>query len=236
MFLRARIGSNERRGYASKDVEGFLGQVISLWRSNSALFLGIAAAMVYFLQTGLFVFMYRVFVKDNVIGRILRNEDLEDARARNSGDGVNVNGIEEARQFPQRRRGRRDRAPLQNENHDANANAENDHDNDRARHNQNQNQNLIPRQNRLGQALQDINVEETFIRGVIDAPFARDEAQIRNIPREEVFLGHMIDGLKDVLYLFGSFFMSLFPMWRPRVREREDVHHLERVHEDHDEE
>jgi hypothetical protein len=25
--------------------------------------------------------------------------------------------------------------------------------------------------------------------------------------------------MKDVLYLFGSFFLSFFPMWRPRVRE-----------------
>ena len=77
----------------------------------------------------------------------------------------------------------------------------------------------------------------TLIGGVIDRPFEfvdenvqddeggddqnNNDARIRNVPQEEIFLGQMIDGIKDFLYIFSSFFLSIFPMWRPRAREVE---------------
>ena len=36
---------------------------------------------------------------------------------------------------------------------------------------------------------------------------------------EQILLDKVFDSVKDVLYFFGSFFLSLFPMWHPRARE-----------------
>jgi len=238
IFFRARIGNNEQRGAARKLNQkrgaggmplDFLGEMVTLWRTHSSELLLVASVIVYFIQTGLIVFLYKVMFKENVIAKVWRNEDLE---AVNVGeitmDGAGANHINDARNGEHvldrgRRRGRRDRMPQ----------AANEENPVIVREGENENQGLVghaqeplnPPQNQIRRGVANfqpnINIDDTFVGGVLDPPFQLngDEERVRNAPREEIFLGHMIDGVKDVLYLFGSFFLSFFPMWRPRVRE-----------------
>ena len=238
MFLRARIGNNEQRGAARKTNQkrggaggsplDFLGEMVSLWRSHSAELLMVASVIVYFIQTGLIVFLYKVIFKENVIAKVWRNEDIAEVNVGdNNMNGAGANHINDARDGENvldrgRRRGRRDRMPQ----------AANEENPVIAREGENENQGpghaqepLNPPQNQILRGVANfqpnINIDNTFVGGVLDPPFQLngDEERVRNAPREEIFLGHMIDGMKDVLYLFGSFFLSFFPMWRPRVRE-----------------
>ena len=238
MFLRARIGNNEQRGAARKTNQkrggagvsplDFLGEMVSLWRSHSAELLMVASVIVYFIQTGLIVFLYNVIFKENVIAKVWRNEDLEDVNVgENDMGGAGANHINYARDGENvldrgRRRGRRDRMPqAANEENPVIAH-EGENENQGQGHAQ---EPLNPPQNQILRGVANfqpnINIDNTFVGGVLDPPFQLngDEERVRNAPREEIFLGHMIDGMKDVLYLVGSFFLSFFPMWRPRVRE-----------------
>jgi len=216
MFLRARMGSNvEKRGFGRKLQAGdFWGEMVALWRYHSSSMLLISSVIVYFIQTGLFVFFYKVLIKDNLIGRILRNEDLEEGTDRDRDGGHD----EEGRVVNGARRGRRDRAPVRN-NEAAHA-IGNDAPQEANRREGHGNQAIQGRIIGMQETINaQINIGDTFIAGVMDGPLDRNEEQVRNIPREEIFLRQMIEGFKDVVYLFGSFLLSIFPMWRPRARE-----------------
>jgi len=222
MFLRSRIGSNARRGGGRKldqnrKGESLLGEMMDMWRMRSPEILIVSSVIVYFIQTGLIVFFYNIIFKENVIAKVWRDEDLQEVIS-NTGSG-DENDIDEARagnalRREEPRRGRRDRRPL-------GANAENP---ENVREGDIQGQEGQAQEPFVAQIRANfqpnINLDDTFVGGVMDPPFHLngDEERIRNAPREEIFLGRIIDGMKDVFYLFGSFFLSFFPMWRLRIR------------------
>jgi hypothetical protein len=229
MFLRSRIGSNARRGGGrkldqnKKEGGGLLGEMLALWRTRSIELLVVSSIIVYFIQTGLFYFLYHVIFKDNVIAKVWRDEDLQENIDNAVGDGANLineAGDGNALRREERRRGRRDRRPL-----GADDNIPGENEIQGLGQEQEQDPLFPPQHDNRPQIRPNfqpnINLDETFVGGVMDPPFHLngDEERIRNAPREEIFLGYIIDGMKDVLYLFGSFFLSFFPMWRPRVRE-----------------
>ena len=71
------------------------------------------------------------------------------------------------------------------------------------------------------------NIQElihgTFLGGVIGRPNPNriiNERNARHLRQEEMFLYRLgktlLEGFLDAFYLFGSFFLSLLPMWHPR--------------------
>lgn len=268
IFLRARIGSNERRTMARKafekqnrlkgtadDAENIvkgifreaLSDMVVLWKTYSAELLLTAAIIVYLIQTGLIFFLYQIIFKENVFAKVWRDEDLEtnvtvpDRRPeRNENAEVEQNNDRRDENAVNRRgrRDRRERAPRDADNgiHHNEVN--------QALHAGRPDENGHGLRGVLPNAVNNVNIANlgnTLIGGVIDRPFEfadenvqddegaddqnNNDARVRNVPQEEIFLGQMIDGIKDFLYIFSSFFLSIFPMWRPRARE---VEHEER--------
>ena len=184
--------------------------------------------VIYFVQTGAWKFVHHILIKDNVLKRVWKNEDLEnDGSAPNGNDNNNDNGSP-------LRRGRRDRHPI---NHlDGNENQANDNPNQgggglhhgvaaaAAAGINNDAEGLQERVRGRLRAVVEYIKQQTFLGGQIDRPVNRNNNNGNNnnqpqIPREQILLDRVIDSVKDVLYLFGSFFLSLFPMWHPRPRE-----------------
>ena len=91
------------------DDDTFLDRMVGLWKMYRVHIFMMCALTTYMLQTGLGQFLYRVFVKENIIRRVWLNEDLVEEGRGQVGDG---------------RRGRRDRRPLNNDGGDAQADDE----------------------------------------------------------------------------------------------------------------
>jgi hypothetical protein len=173
---------------------------LGFWKDQRVGLLVVAAIIVYFIRTGLWKLLYHIVVKNNVFRRVWRNEDLEHHEGSNE-DGNGGGGDR------QPRRGRRDRQPVHRDNGivQGGGNGNDDEDNNGILH-------YIQNQ--------------TFMGGLIDRPIVRDndnQPPNRQIPQEQILLEVVIESVKDVLYLFGSFFFSLFPMWHPRARDIEDM-------------
>ena len=47
-----------------------------LWETHNPIILAASAVIVYSIQTGLILFLYKFIVKDNMVARIWRDEDL----------------------------------------------------------------------------------------------------------------------------------------------------------------
>ncbi len=218
LFLRARMGPSGRRGYQTTKASGIFGEMLNIWKEYSSTLLVVAAVIVYFIQTGLILFLYKITIQDNVIGRILANKDLDENNNQNNA----ADAAAENQNAVRVRRGRRDRAPIQNNiiGNDANVAPGAVQQNGDPGEARQEGGNNAQQGRGVGRLNMNLNLNETFIGGMVDRPFDGHEGMARNLPREEVFLGQMIEGMKDVLYLFGSFFLSIFPMWRPRQRER----------------
>lgn len=226
---------------------GIIFEILALTRENSAVMLPISAVIVYFIQTGLLYFLYQNIFKNNVIARVWRNEDLEDDDDVTGGTQAveavaGVRGADGAREnarneFQNMRRGRRDRVPIAGRRevmgvNDLGANGEVGGDDAPAGANGGrQNNNPVNLGGIQAAVRADLanRLDDTFMAGFIDPTNEQvrpgdgnrniNDHQNANIPREEILLVHMLEGMKDVLYLFGSFFLSLFPMWHPRARE-----------------
>jgi len=212
------VGSKRAR----KELEAF-----NLWVSQRTAGLLFIMVIIYFIQTGAWKFVHRIFIKDNVFRRVWKNEDVEN-------DNNDVNGGNEQNNTPLRR-GRRDRQLINRVDDNVNegeGNHENlnpveegdDHRNDAG------NNNIVGPQERVRgklRAILDYLKQQTFLGGHIDRPVNRNINGINQpqVPREQILLDRVIDSVKDVLYLFGSFFLSLFPMWHPRPREAAAVNH-----------
>ncbi len=193
-------------------------EALEFWANRRTLGLVCIVIIIYFVQTGAWKFLHQILIKDNVFRRVWKNEDLV-----NNDDAVNNNN--ENNNSPQRR-GRRDRHPI---NHvDDNVNEAND---DAAQGgggdlNNGGNDNIVqgPVERVKGKlwAVLDYIKQQTFLGGQIDRPMNRNNGNNQvQVPREQILLDRVIDSVKDILYLFGSFFLSLFPMWHPRPREVE---------------
>jgi len=257
MFLRARISGGSSRnlkGTGGKKVrrgKGIIFEVIEMTRENSAVMLPISAVIVYFIQTGLLSFVYQNIVKNNVIARVWRNEDLGDDNDAAGGPqvveavggardaiGVRDNAENEVQNMENNallRRGRRDRAPIAGQRdamgiNDVRVNG-GEGDAPAGANARRQNNNPLNLGGIQAAVRADFanRLDDTFMAGVIDPTNEQvrpgdgnrndNDRPNANIPREEILLVHMLEGMKDVLYLFGSFFLSLFPMWHPRARE-----------------
>jgi len=149
----------------------------------------VSSVIVYFIQTGLIVFFYNIIFKENVIAKVWRDEDLQEVIG-NAGGG-DGNDIDEARagnalRREEPRRGRRDRRPL-------GANAENP---ENVREGDIQGQEGQAQEPFVAQIRANfqpnINLDETFVGGVMDPPFhfngARKNPQCPK--RRDIFRSH----------------------------------------------
>lgn len=185
---------------------------LELWQSRRSFGIVFIVVFVYLWKTGLWKLFHQLLVKDNVLLRVWRNEDLNNNNQNENNDNNNN---------PPRRRGRRDRYNDNNvdENNNENGNAQGPLEPE--------GQQAQPVQGRLRNIANYVQ-EQTFLGGQIDHPINRLNNNNNNnnrhpVPREQILLDKAIDGAKDVMYLFGSFFLSLFPMWNPRPREIPEV-------------
>ena len=195
-----------------------------IWKNKRFILLIGSGAIVYMIQTGIWKLFYYIFVKENVIGRVWRNEDLNN----NNNDDDNLVGEANSHNNNAPRRGRLDRQPVgrndgNNDNQARDVNIMNDDANMNG-------DNIVENRHRLAlsRTLEYIR-QHTFIGGNIDRPIIRNENNGENhpqhqqlplhVPREQILLENVIESIKDIIYLFGSFFLSLFPMWHPRAHE-----------------
>ena len=197
---------------------------LQLWQSQRIVILMVSAVIVYFVRTGIWRFIYHITIKDNVVRRVWRDEDLNDERDAdvdaNHDDGRNG-----------QRRGSRDRDRGRGQPNDGNMEGEqaadaDGGDNNPANNNNDDNRNDNNNDPRLIRGLRNTMEYvqgQTFIGGYIDRPIVRDQNEEQpphlQVPREQILIEKVIDSVKDVVYLFGSFFLSLFPMWHPKPRE-----------------
>jgi len=223
-FLHARIEAfddQERRNHRGRGSNGgkkgstnfelIWEEALELWRDSRTPIMIISTVTVYIIQTGIYKFLYHILVKQNLIKHVWNNEDL----INNDNDNSNDN-------HAQRRRGRRDRdGNLINQNH-ANPEQVGDRNNNQANALEGQ-----ARRRGFGWIVDFIN--DTFIAGQIDRPVEHD-GNVHVVP-EQILLDRVIDHVKDVIYFFGSFFLSLFPMWHPRLREMANIPEVESVDE-----
>jgi len=189
------------KGGAKKPNDGsWISTFTSFWATYRLQLFIFCAVMTYFIQTGLAQFIYHIFIKDNVIRRVWRDEDLpvDDEQSRENNDIA-------------RRRGRRDRAlDLNNRNvneHGLQGQVEGHAENPQRDQGQDHTDEVDQRdRNDLG---------NTFVAGAIEPrninPNDRVEA-----PRS--LLSLVKDFILDIMYFFGSFFLSLFPLWQPKQR------------------
>jgi hypothetical protein len=246
LFLRARIGSMQKRGsrvMPSEEWGGIVGELMAVWKEHGEVMLVLAAITVYMMRTGLILFLYRVIFKDNVIAKVWRDEDLaalEDENQNlqqdedNHGNGNGNQGAMNAAEGNvgehdpvllrdvQRRRRERIRMPV--DGHQPHQDL-----NDQGRANQNNAARNLEANNPRPQVARDeqgglipnFQLNDTFVGGgLVDPPFDAEEmAAHANAPPEELFLGQMMEGFKDVLYLVGSFVLSIIPLWWPKARE-----------------
>lgn len=265
LFLRARIGSMQKRGYRgirSEEWGGIVAELMAVWKEHGEMMLVLAAITVYMIRTGMILFLYRVIFKDNVIAKVWRNEDLpldqdgnlqednighdeedqgevEVAEVNNDDDhddeemeeeeDINHNPRHDRRGGDRERRGRRDpgrrirvdaRRPLQDVDGDGNQNIPDNHHHNQGQGNVEVNRRLVGREEEGGGLIPNLQLHNTFVGGgLVDPPFDAENMAHVNAPPEELFLGQMIEGFKDVLYLVGSFFLSVVPLWWPKARE-----------------
>lgn len=194
--------------------------LVEVWNNRRMILLLVGGIVFYLFKTGIYKLLYHVIVKDNVVRRVWREN-------RNNGEDAGLNGENNNNRNNNNspRRGRRDRHPVNvnnNDRNDENVNVNRNHN-----PNNDNNDNEGQRGGGLGNIVRYIQ-DQTFIGGHIDRPMHRgnhDNGQRQEqpppiaIPREQVLLEKVIDSAKDVVYIFGSFFLSLFPMWHPRARE-----------------
>eukprot|EP00557_Chaetoceros_sp_GSL56_P010555 CAMPEP_0176482074 /NCGR_PEP_ID=MMETSP0200_2-20121128/3175_1 /TAXON_ID=947934 /ORGANISM="Chaetoceros sp., Strain GSL56" /LENGTH=654 /DNA_ID=CAMNT_0017878353 /DNA_START=35 /DNA_END=1999 /DNA_ORIENTATION=+ len=259
LFLRARIGSMQRRrgnrvlqsssssAAAADEWKGIMGELMAVWTEHGEVMLVIAAMTVYMIRTGLILFLYKVIFKDNVIARVMRDEDLPrgDGGDENTNievvmeeegnnlDDVVVRGVplhrEEGQGLRRVRRGRRMHDPARrnrvhgHEPHGPdNGNQEEDNHANNMEANHHQQRPVVDRNVRGGGlgVIPNFQLNDTFVGGgLVDPPFDAEDLELANAPPEELFLGQMIEGFKDILYLIGSFFLSVIPLWWPKPRE-----------------
>lgn len=198
IFLNARMQLLEPH---QKSRESIFGEMLALWKTYRTTMVFISGIIVYCIQSGLIFFIVHIVFKDNVIRRVWNDEDL-----------VQMNHLNPT---PPRHRGRRERdrhrrqeEQQEDEIHDEEPPGQDDEQADA----------------QLGrpQNIQEI-IHGTFLGGVIGRPNPNriiHERDARFLRQEEIVLYRLVkalfEGFLDALYLFGSFFLSLLPMWHPR--------------------
>jgi len=197
--------------------------MLAFWKIYRAHVFVMCALTTYVLQTGLGQFLHRIIVKENILQRVWRNEDILDEVEGGGmvGEGVGVGDVRQ-------RRGRRDRLyPLDN-----NGDGEQDDElGDPLQLGGNRNAPDLrrgPLEGGLvgggGQMYRQF--QRTFLAGAVarrhgahdvaEIPDVAVEAERVPIPNHNIH--RIVDLVKDVVYLLGSIVLSLFPMWHPRVQ------------------
>lgn len=171
----------------------------SFWSTYRLQLFIFCAVLTYFIQTGLLQFLYHIFIKDNVIRRVFNDEDLVAEQDSSNND----NGVA-------RRRGRRDRAIDPN---DGDRNLAEDQANAERRPNNPQNQNVAATE-QAGANRNEFG--NTFAAGAIEPRIANPD----NVAGGAHSFTTLVKSfMLDLMYLFGSFFLSLIPLWQPKQRE-----------------
>lgn len=196
-FLNARMQLLESHPNSQ---ESLFGEMLALWKTYRTTMVFISGIIVYCIQSGLVFFMVHIVFKDNVIRRVWNDEDL-----------VQMNHLDPT---PPRHRGRRERdRHLRQEEHQEDEIHEDPprQDNEQAAAQPDRPQNI-----------QEI-IHGTFLGGVIGRPNPNriiHERDARFLRQDEIVLYRLVkalfEGFLDAMYLFGSFFLSLLPMWHPR--------------------
>jgi len=194
-------------GSGNNDVGGtFTEKLIRLWKMYRVHVFVMCALATYLLQTGLGQFLHRVFVRENIVRRVWRNQDLVEEGAGAVGDrpaALNNNG---------------DNAQDNNELGDP--------------LNLGNRQPGALRRGPLGGGAADGGGEiyrqfhRTFLAGAVarrhgayDVPGnGGDGGEVEQGPMPNRNIHRIVDLVKDVVYLLGSVVLSLFPMWHPRVQ------------------
>jgi hypothetical protein len=181
----------------------FLGDLLATWKMYRTIMVLISGVIVYCIQSGLVFFIVHIVFKDNVLKRVWNDEDL-----------VQENHVDPARP---RHRGRRDRARIQDP-----VREELQQDEIREEPPVQDDIQAAPQPPARPQNIQEL-IHGTFLGGVIGRPNPNriiNERDARHLRQEEIFLYRLektlLEGFLDAFYLFGSFFLSLLPMWHPR--------------------
>ena len=189
------------KGGAKKPNDGsWISTFTSFWATYRLQLFIFCAVITYLIQTGLAQFLYHILIKDNVIRRVWRDEDLPVDDEQSSEN----NGIA-------RRRGRRDRA-LDPDNFNVNeqglqGQVERHADNPQRDQGQDHPDEVDQMdKNDLG---------NTFVAGAIEP---RNTNPNDGVEAPRSLLSLIKDFILDIMYFFGSFFLSLFPLWQPKQR------------------
>jgi hypothetical protein len=170
----------------------------SLWIHYRLYVFLFCSVMIYLFQCGIIQFLQRTLIEEGGFFQIWNNQNHDDDLHDNDNHDGNINGNENNDQplnQPARRRARdRDIHIQQANNHNQPYNAGNNDPEENDDINQNRERN--PRNN---------DNPNFVLRGNIH-------------PREvgpRGFLRSLLESLQDLKYFFGSFLLSLLPMWRP---------------------
>lgn len=201
-FLNARM----QLSLPARDAPGtFFGEMVATWKMYRTAMVFLSGVIVYCIQSGLVFFIAHIVFKDNVIRRVWNDEDL-----------VQNNDTHPA---PPRHRGRRDRERNRERIE------EEHHQQDEVREEppgQDNNAQAAPQPPVRPRNIREI-INDTFLGGVIGRPNPNriiNDRDARHLRQEEILLYRLVksllEGFLDALYIFGSFFLSLLPMWHPR--------------------
>lgn len=181
----------------------FFADILATWKMYRTTMVLISGVIVYCIQSGLVFFIVHIVFKENVLKRVWNDEDL-----------VQENHVDPARP---RHRGRRDRERIQDPIQE-----ELQQDEIREDPNVQNDMQAAPQPPARHQNIQEL-IHGTFLGGVIGRPNPNriiNERNARHLRQEEMFLYRLgktlLEGFLDAFYLFGSFFLSLLPMWHPR--------------------
>lgn len=179
--------------------------LIVLWKMYRVHVFVLCALTTYMLQTGLGQFLHRIFVRENVVRRVWRNDDIaRDDRAPtgdrpaapNDGGAPHDDGLGDPLHLGNRNGAALRRGPLGPGAADGVGGGGGE----------------IYRQ-----------FHRTFLAGAVarrhgayDVPADGGGGGPAPIPNRNIH--RIVDLVKDVVYLVGSIVLSLFPMWHPRVQ------------------
>jgi hypothetical protein len=200
-FLNARM----QLSVPARDAPGtFFGEMLATWKMYRATMVFLSGVIVYFIQSGLVFFIVHIVFKDNVLRRVWNDEDLPQNN--------------DTHPVPPRHRGRRDRE----RNREHIQEEHNQQDEVREEPPGQDNAQAAPQPPARPRNIREI-INDTFLGGVIGRPNPNriiNDRDARHLRQEEILLYRLVksllEGFLDALYIFGSFFLSILPMWHPR--------------------
>ena len=222
--------------------DGFL---LSFWKLFRIHIFVMVSVVIYFIKTGIASFWYRVFVKDDLLGRVWRDEDINTHPPSMTSSIHTQDTNQERRIDPGIRRGQRDRHAAAAEDDDNDVPRRNgiirdgrigggrEHTADanhpiplaqQRRNNLRNNGETIPNHMLNWRIFSLEQLRQGFLGGNIRRrnQHAGQQQQQQENARRRAILHIYKEVLADCVYFIGSFFLSLFPMWQPRAQPETD--------------